>query len=290
MNIQLVLSLFPGIGLLDQAFEEQGFCVVRGPDLLWGGDIKKFHPPSGKFDGVIGGPPCKPFSQLAHIVRARYGEGAVAENLIPEFERCITETKPSWFLMENTPRAPLPKVDGYAVCATILNNRSFGSPQNRVRRFSFGVREDTPINLLRYVEIVALENPIVEYAVLAGYGGTGATLKYSGRRKDGTPYKRTEGTLAKMKRAQQRTIHTSLELQGLPRDLLDHAPFTKQGKFEVVGNGVPLPMGRAIARAVKNALIDHCQSLESKSPALRGGRMKINAIRQSKIEYHPTSH
>lgn len=40
---ELVLSLFPGIGLLDMAFEEEGFCVVRGPDLLWGGDIKNFQ-------------------------------------------------------------------------------------------------------------------------------------------------------------------------------------------------------------------------------------------------------
>lgn len=39
----LVLSLFPGIGLLDMAFEAEGFCVVRGPDLLWGGDIRRFH-------------------------------------------------------------------------------------------------------------------------------------------------------------------------------------------------------------------------------------------------------
>src|SRR2546430_12673163 len=37
-------------------------CVVRGPDLLWGGDIRRFHPPAGKFDGVIGGPPCQLFS------------------------------------------------------------------------------------------------------------------------------------------------------------------------------------------------------------------------------------
>ena len=29
--MSLVLSLFPGIGLLDRAFEEHGFCVVRGP-------------------------------------------------------------------------------------------------------------------------------------------------------------------------------------------------------------------------------------------------------------------
>lgn len=40
----LVLSLFPGIGLLDMAFELEGNCVVRGPDVLWGGDIRTFHP------------------------------------------------------------------------------------------------------------------------------------------------------------------------------------------------------------------------------------------------------
>src|SRR6476659_2456796 len=55
----LVLSLFPGIGLLDMAFESEGFCVVRGPDLLWGGDVRSFHVPYGRFDGVIGGPPCQ---------------------------------------------------------------------------------------------------------------------------------------------------------------------------------------------------------------------------------------
>ena len=38
----LVLSIFPGIDLLGRAFENEGFCVVRGPDLLWGGDIKNY--------------------------------------------------------------------------------------------------------------------------------------------------------------------------------------------------------------------------------------------------------
>lgn len=249
--MQLILSLFPGIGLLDQAFEEQSFCVVRGPDLLWGGDVKKFHPPRDKFDGIIGGPPCKAFSQLSHIVRARYGDAAVAENLIPEFERCIAEAQPQWFLMENTPRAPLPHVIGYAVSSCILNNRSFGGAQNRVRRFSFGLLGDTPVNLLRYVEIVTFENPHFEYAVCAAHQGSASSLKYSGRRKDGSAYKKTAGTLAKMNRALHRTISDNLELQGLPRNLLDHAPFTKNGKTEVVGNGVPLPMGRAIAAAIR---------------------------------------
>ncbi len=53
----LVLSLFPGLGLLDMAFEQAGFCVVRGPDVLWGGDVRRFHPPAGRFEGVIGGRP-----------------------------------------------------------------------------------------------------------------------------------------------------------------------------------------------------------------------------------------
>ncbi len=58
----MILSLFPGIGLLDRAFEDVGFCVVRGPDKIWGGEIRKFHAQRGHFAGVIGGPPCQKFS------------------------------------------------------------------------------------------------------------------------------------------------------------------------------------------------------------------------------------
>lgn len=40
---QLVLSLFPGIDLLGRGFEAEGFYVVRGPDLIYGGDIRAFQ-------------------------------------------------------------------------------------------------------------------------------------------------------------------------------------------------------------------------------------------------------
>lgn len=43
-------------------------------------------------------------------------------------------------------------------------------------------------------------------------------------------------------------------LQGLPEDYLDHAPWTSDAKRRAIANGVPLPMGRAIARAVKRAM------------------------------------
>lgn len=66
-----LLSLCPGLGLLDQAFEEHGWCVVRGPDPLWGGDMRRFVPPAGVFGGIIGGPPCQFYSTLANLVRSK---------------------------------------------------------------------------------------------------------------------------------------------------------------------------------------------------------------------------
>ena len=108
----LILSIFPGIDVLGRAFEEQGYCVVRGPDKLWGGDIRTFHPPAGIFDGIIGGPPCQEFSILRRPnphKKAKWG------NLIPEFERVVSEAQPEWFAMENVRTAPIPNIDGYTV-------------------------------------------------------------------------------------------------------------------------------------------------------------------------------
>jgi DNA (cytosine-5)-methyltransferase 1 len=149
----LVLSLFPGIGLLDMAFELEGFCVVRGPDLLWGGDVKRFHPPAGKFEGVIGGPPCQRFSSLSNINRARYGEDSLAPNLIPEFERVVYEARPLWFVMENVLNAPLPNVAGYWNDSRLVRDVWCGGLTNRLRRFTLGTRPSRPCF---DIEVVAL--------------------------------------------------------------------------------------------------------------------------------------
>lgn len=122
---QLVLSLFPGIGLLDMAFEMEGFTVVRGPDVLWGGDIRRFHPPAGRFDGVIGGPPCKGDSTLAHL------NGTPGRNLIAEYMRVVDEAEPQWWVMEAVKRHYV----GFVADAVMLNNRWLGQDQNRVRYF-----------------------------------------------------------------------------------------------------------------------------------------------------------
>jgi DNA (cytosine-5)-methyltransferase 1 len=108
----LVLSLFSGIGMLDEAFREVGYCVVSAGDLLWGQfyDVKRFHPPAGRFDGLIAGVPCQHWSPLVHMVRHTHGEDAIAEDMFPEFERVVGEAQPGWFLTECSPFAPVPSV------------------------------------------------------------------------------------------------------------------------------------------------------------------------------------
>lgn len=232
MTAGLVLSIFPGIGLLDMAFELEGFTVVRGPDVLWGEDIRRFHVPAGVFAGVIGGPPCQAFSALAALVRANGHEPRFG-NLIPEFERIIGEAQPPWFIMENVRNAPVPSIDGYQLCDQLLNNRWLGEEQNRLRRISFGTRDGRPL----HIELAALESPIgrmpwqpkVPGAVNSSDGGPAIRM---------SRYRLPE----------------ACRLQGLPEDFLKDAPFTAEGKLKAVANGVPIPMGRAIAQAVKRAM------------------------------------
>lgn len=246
----LVLSLFPGIGLLDMAFEVEGFCVVRGPDLLWGGDIRRFHPPAGRFDGVIGGPPCQFASQLRHIVEANGFK--VAENLIPEYERVVGEAAPDWFLMENVPAAPLPVIAGYRVRDAILQDLWVGGYTQRERRFSFGTPDGRPF----HVKTLALHPINGEPAVTCDMRRRPVALGGSGK-----PKRRPNesgGRTSSLNRGHgAETVDRMAELQGavgLLAALRNHGAFTAKALKTGIGNGVPLAMGRAVARAVKAAL------------------------------------
>jgi DNA (cytosine-5)-methyltransferase 1 len=228
------------------AFEEEGFCVVRGPDLLWGGDIHRFHPPAGKFDGVIGGPPCQAFSRLRHMVEAN--GYTVAANLIPEFERCVREAQPAWFLMENVPDAPFPKVPRYQVYCELVRDVWVGGATSRLRRFSFG----SPIGTRLQVEQLALHSTQPEPAILAGGGYRPVPIKLrGGEGYTGIPKKSTAARNMGWKT--KSAAAAAAAAQGLPADF-DLPAFTAAAKCKAIGNGVPLPMGRAIAKAVKAAL------------------------------------
>lgn len=254
---QLVLSVFPGIGLLDMAFEEEGFCVVRGPDLLWGGDIKRFHPPAGKFEGVIGGPPCQAFSPLQRLVQHNRAKARAngdtrtykeAENLIPEFERVVDEARPEWFLMENVPTAPTAGSPLHFIAGRVINNRWFGAAQNRERRFTFGALEE--LQTARWERALAEQLVLLESAEYApAVCASGSTWQPARIGGSGKPKR---GRVYGCKSAAYTSAAT--KLQGLPEGFLEDSPFTVRERLRVIGNGVPLPMGRAVARAVKRAI------------------------------------
>jgi len=129
----LVLSLFPGAGLLDRGFEAEGFCVVRGPDTLLGQSIEQFFPTAGHFSGVIGGPPCQDFSRARR--KPPTGHGI---RMLKEFVRIVMATKPDWWLMENVPGVPDVHIAGYVTQRFNLFATEFGLMQKRNRCFQFG--------------------------------------------------------------------------------------------------------------------------------------------------------
>lgn len=51
--MQLVLSTFTGIGMLDEGFKKNGFCVVSAGDIITNQPIQEFKGIENKFDGII---------------------------------------------------------------------------------------------------------------------------------------------------------------------------------------------------------------------------------------------
>jgi DNA (cytosine-5)-methyltransferase 1 len=236
----LVLSVFPGIDVLGMGFEQEGFCVVRGPDPLFGGDVRDFHPPAGVFVGVIGGPPCQSFSQVKKLNPL---SGTRDGDLIPEFCRVVSEAAPRWWLMENVPESTTPQVPYYKRHSLRLNNRQMaadpegfggiGPEQQRVRLFHFGTLDGRRLSL----HVAPQANAATVPTVLAGHGPT----KW-GRKQLGHTFPGGRPTLAAM-----------CLWQGLPEDFHERLPFTVHDKQSVIGNAVPLYLGRELARAIKRA-------------------------------------
>ena len=210
--IKPVLSLFPGADILGMGFEQEGYCVVRGPDKIWGGDIRNFHPPDC-FEGVIGGPPCQPFSRRPGTeIRGRdnYEEGI---QMVREFCRCVFQARPLWFLMENVPGVPDVQIEGYTTQRLDVTANEFGLTQRRLRHIQFGSRDGKVIILYRGNTRGRAQSP----AILASDHG--------------------------------RPWSEFLELQGLPPDY--DLPWTITAKKTAIGNAVPLPIARAFAQAIR---------------------------------------
>lgn len=211
---QVVLSLFPGIDLLGMGFEQAGYCVVRGPDLIFGGDIRCFHAPPGVFAGIIAGSPCQDFSMIRRTAPTGYGK-----EMLDEFVRVVCEARPEWWLLENVPAVPNIHIDGYSWQRIDLRASEFGLVQRRLRHFQFGSVAVRPLIIPRGDTVEATEACCMA----------------------------TEGT-----KSGRRTFSQFCQLQGLPADF-SLPSFKMTARYRAVGNGVPVPMAYAIAKAIKES-------------------------------------
>jgi DNA (cytosine-5)-methyltransferase 1 len=227
---ELVLSLFPGLNLLGKAFEEEGFCVVRGPDLLWGGDVKRFHPPARTFAGVIGGPPCQIFSQSQNIT----GVAKARVDLIPEYIRVIREAQPDFVVMENVCQALGHGDVPPEWFPAVLRDFDCGGETNRTRAFW-----TWPFMLLA----PGRRSGKASLSVMASTAKRGRTSAYANDKRF------LPGDLP---------IEEYERLQGWPGIT---AEFTKAGASKrlavhLLGNGVPRALGRTVAQAARK-FCDH---------------------------------
>ncbi len=217
---QLVLSLFPGIDLLGRAFAGRRFCIVTGPELLFAAQIEDFHGLPGRFDGIIGGPPCQDFSCAAKRKPIYDGNGV---RLLREFLRVVWECRPMWWLCENVPRVPDLRLDGYGVQRLDLWDLECGGRQRRCRHVQYGDRRGYVIRPRRQVLTATQQVRFVtaRAAALASQYGTQSMAEHC---RD----------------------------QGLP-GTLDSPALRPRALWRMVGNGVPLTMGRVLAEAVAAA-------------------------------------
>lgn len=177
---------------------------------------------------MIGGPPCQAFSRGA--ARARGGWQRLAANLIPEFVRVVREAAPAWYLAENVPESPAVVVPGYGWSDTLVENLDCGGEQRRCRRFTFGSLEQRAFELPESTPRHPSPIPTVT---------RNATLWDRGKKRS-------------FSERSPRYLALTIRAQGLP-DGFTLPGHTVAGAIAAIAQGVPLPMGRAVARAALGA-------------------------------------
>lgn len=238
----LILSTFSGIGLLDQAFREGGFCVVSAGDLITGQDIRDFKGVKGKFDGGIGGSPCPDFSGL------KREKGTYSLEMLYEYLRVMAECEPKWFLHEN--------VKGVPNLQDVINAPDSPLSDENKRVLNTYEYQRIDINQGWYSDTSRLRH--IQFAS-----------------KDGTFLDIPRGNMDGVKNtcalaSDGRSFKELCYLQGLPENY-DLPDFTVAGKKRAVGNGVPLVMGRVLVCAVKSATgPSHLNSIDETQNSVSG--------------------
>lgn len=124
---------------------EHDVSKLGGADLMRLSDVKR-----GEYSGLIGGPPCQGFSEIG--LRAHADP---RNELLCDFFRLVSETRPAFFLAENVPgvlsernastlaRAQAKIPTRYVVLDPFIVKASeYGAPTTRTRVFFYGYDPD----------------------------------------------------------------------------------------------------------------------------------------------------
>ena len=175
-----IVSIFSGVGGIDYGFHQAGFETVFANDN-WDVacdsfrknfpiaevrcssiayidflEVKKKY---GPIDGLVGGPPCPPFSK-SRFYRTEKKRGLDDESgflTVSNYFRALEELNPSFFLFENVAgfvfkphQAALDYLKkeskrlGYKIVYQVVNAAMYGVPQIRQRFICIGVKKELP--------------------------------------------------------------------------------------------------------------------------------------------------
>ena len=136
-----------------------------------------------------------------------------SHEMLKEFERIVIESQPKWWLMENVANVPNLKIDGYSWQRFDIN-QGWYDETSRLRHIQFGSKDEL------YLDIPRGDMKDIK---------SGCALA-----------------------SDDRSFRELCALQGLSKEF-NLPSFNVTGKKRAVGNGVPLSMGRVLAKEVLSA-------------------------------------
>lgn len=173
-----IVSVFSGVGGIDSGFEKADFEIVFASDIwdiackalkknfpntevicdnIKNIDFKKVKEKHKVIDGLVGGPPCPPFSK-SRFYRKEKERGIDDEDgylSVINYFRAVEELDPNFFLFENVHgfiykphRSALELIEleskrlGYKIFHKVLNSADYGVAQIRQRFICIGVKKD----------------------------------------------------------------------------------------------------------------------------------------------------
>jgi DNA (cytosine-5)-methyltransferase 1 len=175
-----IASIFSGVGGIDVGFEKAGFNTVFATDI-WDKaceslkinfpnaeiecnsiefvDFAKIRKKHKNIDGLVGGPPCPPFSKSRFYRKEkdRGMEDADGFLTLTNYFRAVKELRPKFFFFENVHgfvykphKAALEFLEieskklGYKISYKVVNAADYGVAQTRERFICIGVKKEMP--------------------------------------------------------------------------------------------------------------------------------------------------